>query len=325
VSRKRSPLGELITYLLVAPLMDIIRLLPKKISYTFFSFLCRIVWSFGKRRRRIAIENLKSVYPDISDEKADNIGLQSLISMVFMYVEFCWMGSMRRETVDDFVTFEGWDNLEKAFNEGKGVMLTSMHIYNGELVSAAVSAKGMPVNWVIREVDNRYLDKKMDKIRRATGLKIVKKEKAMHRMIKALKAGELLAFTADQKASMNGVWVNFLGRVSSTVKSPAVLHLRTGTPIVPIFSYPTGDGKHNAYILPALKFKPTGDKKLDIFIITQMIADLQSEFIHKHPEIWLWMHRRWSVVPSGKDEKNVALLLEKAKEAGMKRDLSGIR
>ncbi len=252
----------------------------------------------------------------------EDIGVRSVISMVWMYVEFCWMGGMNKGNVDSYATVEGWENLERALKQGKGAMLTSMHIYNGELVSGSIAARGMPVHWVIREVDNRFLDKKMDGIRESCGLKIVKKEKAMHSMIKALRDGEILAFTADQKASTNGVWVKFLGRWSSNHKSPAVLHFRTGAPIVPIFSFPKGDGTHHAYILPELEFKQTGESKRDIFLLTQKIADLQSEFVRKHPEIWLWMHRKWSVQPN---EKEISESERFAEEARMKTDLSGIK
>jgi KDO2-lipid IV(A) lauroyltransferase len=165
----------------------------------------------------------------------------------------------------------------------------------------------------------------MDAIRRASGLKTAKKEGALRDMIRAIRAGEIVCVTTDQKAALNEVWVKFLGNWSATVRSPAVLSLRTGAAIVPMFSTPQPDYSHRAYFLPAIKYEPTGDTKRDVFAITQIIADLQTEFIKRHPELWLWLHRKWSMRATEAQEAEAEAMLQGAIKAGLKTDRSFIK
>ena len=320
--------GRLADFLLAAPvlvILELTRILPRSIGYLFWNAISMLAYYLVTGRRRIMRDNLSMAFPDKQTKDLDEIGRKAYISLGKTYAEFCKIGALNAENVGEFAAFDGMENLKRAYAKGKGVIVPTMHYYNVELLPAAIAASGLPAHWVMREVDNFYIDKKMDEVRTASGLKTIKKEGAYREMIRTVRKGEILFITTDQKAGFNEVWVKFLGLWSATVRSPAVLALRTGAAIVPMFSTPQPDHTHRAYFLPAINYDATGDAKKDLFAITQIIAELQSEFITKHPELWLWLHRKWSMIASETQKKEAESMLQNAIKNGLKVDLSVIK
>ena len=320
--------GKFTDFILASPvlvILELTRILPRPVGYLFWDVFSRLGYRLMGKRIGIMRENLSMAFPEKKAEDLDDLGRKVYINIGRTYAEFCKIGSLNAENVSGFVTFEGMENLKRAHEKGKGVIVPTLHCYNGELIPAALAASGFPAHWVIREVDNFYIDRKMDEVRKGSGLNTIKKEGAYRNMIRAVRRGEILFLTTDQKAGFNEVWVKFLGLWSATVRSPAVLSLKTGASIVPMFSIPQPDHTHRAYFLPAIKYDPTGDAKMDVFAITQIIADLQTEFIKKHPELWLWLHRKWSMSLPRVQEKEAELMLQNALKTGLKADRSGIK
>ncbi|MFQ5433096.1 MAG: lysophospholipid acyltransferase family protein [Nitrospinota bacterium] len=320
--------GKLADFLLAAPILFILeltRILPRSLGCRFWDAISMLGYYLVAGRRRIMRKNMEMAFPAKKAKELDELGRKAYISIGRTYAEFCKTGSLNDKNVDEFATFEGMENLKRALEKGKGVIVPTMHYYNVELIPAALAARGFPAHWVMREVDNFFIDRKMDEVRTGSGLKTIKKEGAYREMIRTVRKGEILFITTDQKAGFNEVWVKFLGLWSATVRSPAVLSLRTGAAIVPMFSTPQPDQTHHAYFLPAIKYDSTGDMKKDVFAITQIIADLQTEFIGKHPELWLWLHRKWSMSLSQAEEKEAEAMLQSAVKNGLKADCSVIK
>lgn len=325
MKKKSGGFLDFILFIPVFLVLELTRMLPRPVGYALWKGVSLLAYTLTGSRMRIMRENLSKAFPGRPHKELEEIGKNVYLNLGRVYAEFCKIGTLNRGNVDEFVIFDGLENLEGAYGKGKGVIITTMHYYNAELLTGALAVKGFPVHWIIREVDNFYIDRKMNAIREGSGMKAVSKEGALREMIRAIRAGEVVSVTTDQKASFNEVWVKFLGRWSATVRSPAVISLRTGAAIVPMFSVPQTDNSHRAYFLPAIKYEPTGDAKKDVFAITQIIADLQSEFITRHPELWFWLHRKWSMKATEAQEIEAEAMLQGAIKAGLKTDRSFIK
>jgi KDO2-lipid IV(A) lauroyltransferase len=113
-------------------------------------------------------------------------------------------------------------------------------------------------------------------------------------LLKVLKSGGCVTLAIDQNMPpKHGVRVPFFGREASTTFAPALLHLRTGAPIFPVFGGREPDGRYVVKALPELKFEKTGDFRADSEAITARLNSVLEDFIRSHPDQWLWMHRRW--------------------------------
>ena len=117
-------------------------------------------------------------------------------------------------------------------------------------------------------------------------------------MLKALREGKGLAVLMDQNVTTeDGVFVEFFGRQASTTPAVALLKLKTDCELIPVSGYPLPGNRYHFVYGPPVQIRLTGNREQDVRSITQeCTARLESE-IRKHPECWLWMHRRWKTQP----------------------------
>jgi KDO2-lipid IV(A) lauroyltransferase len=70
---------------------------------------------------------------------------------------------------------------------------------------------------------------------------------------------------------------------------------------VPVFVVTTArveGGKHHVFISKEIEMDNTGDFEADLVRNVQKANDKICETIRKHPDQWVWMHRRWRTAPA---------------------------
>jgi KDO2-lipid IV(A) lauroyltransferase len=110
----------------------------------------------------------------------------------------------------------------------------------------------------------------------------------------------MIGILMDQNAARReGVFVDFFGRPASTSRSIAVLALRTGTPVVPIFARRDPDGYHTVVVHAALPSPETNGSEAAVVELTARCTAAIERAIREAPEQWLWSHDRWRTRPPG--------------------------
>ena len=96
------------------------------------------------------------------------------------------------------------------------------------------------------------------------------------------------------------IFVNFFGVPASTTLVTAKVSLRTGAPIVPIFApWDEQRQRYRIRIEAPLSIERTGDEEQDIRRLTEKFTNVIEEQIRRHPDQWLWIHKRWRTQPKG--------------------------
>ncbi len=72
----------------------------------------------------------------------------------------------------------------------------------------------------------------------------------------------------------------------------AALALRTGAPVVPVFALPLEGGRYRMIYEPPIE-PPRAGSDDAVRQFTQRCTDVLEMYVRRHPELWLWMHRRW--------------------------------
>jgi hypothetical protein len=107
-----------------------------------------------------------------------------------------------------------------------------------------------------------------------------------------------VALLIDQHMhSPDAIYVRFFQRPAATTSALAALALRTGAPVVPVFTVPLPNGRFRMiYERPVEPPAPgTPDAVRDF---TQRCTDVLEMYVRRQPELWLWMHRRWRDAPA---------------------------
>jgi KDO2-lipid IV(A) lauroyltransferase len=119
----------------------------------------------------------------------------------------------------------------------------------------------------------------------------------LKRILQALKKNEIVLLITDENKRHGGVFVDFFDRPASTASGPAVIHLRTGADLLPMFLIRNHNNTHDFIIEPALTVSDKDGQKASAEEITQLITNKIEEYVRKYPAQWMWTQRRWKTRP----------------------------
>jgi KDO2-lipid IV(A) lauroyltransferase len=267
---------------------------------------------FSRRWRRIAMENLTlSLGKEKSREEIEyihhacfrEVGL-SFCEMVSAMVSLFRSPSVLNELKEKFI-LEGEENLKRALSKGKGVIGLCAHFGNFTLMGAGLTSRGYPYALVVRPTDESRVEAYFQKWRDRLGydsIPALPRSQAVRQSLLALRKNKILALFADQNKGKGGVFVDFFGRPAGTVVGPAVMSLRTGAPIVPMFNVRVGVNKHKVIIGPPIELEISGNQEKDVLAVTAKITKVIEEFVRRYPTHWWWFHNRWKSKPKKEQE-----------------------
>ena len=178
----------------------------------------------------------------------------------------------------------------------RNVIITTAHYGNWEVAGTAFSEySGINMLSIMRPFDNPLVGELILAHRRSKVHELVDKQGSIRPVLKALQQGRNISILIDQHAShQEGVENVFFGHPCRTHMTPALLHLKTGVPILPEITRRGGDNfEFELVVGDLIEYKPTGDKEKDVQAITQLCTTALEKLIAQQPEQWMWAARRW--------------------------------
>jgi KDO2-lipid IV(A) lauroyltransferase len=260
----------------------------------------RIMYVLDAKHRRIAVKNIQRAEGMPRSERE----VHRLVRRVYEHfavgaIETLLIPRMvSRGDLDRFVKLEDFHLLDEALAKGRGAIVVLAHMGNWEVSGLAVSLKGYDLSSIARPIENPFLDAYVNRLRRSTGQEIIPKHRAVRSMAESLKSNKILAILADQNARKNGIFVPFFGRPASTVRSPALMALKYGAPILAVNTFRSGRCEYRAVMTPEIPIPKGLDREKAIEKITTDVTARLEGFIRAHPEQWMWLHARWKTKPS---------------------------
>lgn len=276
----------------------LVRMVPLKVAYAINKFLFRILYLIDGKHRKRAIQHIMHAGIREHEKDAKKLALASYASFAKLLVEIiksdqCYSPekiavSGCKITIDKAVTRNG-DNIN--------VILVTAHYGNWEVAGNAwAEYTGIPMASIMRPFNNPLIGKIILKNRASNIHEMIPKQGGIKGILKAIKQHKIVTFLVDQHASTKdgGVETTFFGQPCRTHTAPALLHLKTGIPIMPELTRRVDDDFNFEFMVGDLiEYKPTDDQAQDIKNITQLYTTALEKMIAEQPEQWLWSHRRW--------------------------------
>ena len=251
------------------------------------------------RRRRIALANLARAYPELPLRERRRLARRASQQLGMTLVELPRLLASPLEATLARIGLDGIEHLHAAMKASGRALLLTAHLGNWEILCAAHRLTEYGLSVVVRPLDAPWLDAITARLRRRTGVEIIDKRGALRPVLEALRRGQMVGILMDQNAARReGVFVDFFGYPASTSRSIAVLALRTGAPIVPIFARRLADGAHRVIIRPALPMPAGNDAETAAVELTARCTAEIERAIREAPDQWLWSHDRWRTRPS---------------------------
>jgi KDO2-lipid IV(A) lauroyltransferase len=151
------------------------------------------------------------------------------------------------------------------------------------------------MNIVVRPLDNVRVDALVERYRALSGNRIITKRDAARDILRALKSGEAVGILIDQNTTLDeGVFIDFFGTKACAGSAFVKLAHHSGAAVVP--GYALWSSAERRYVL---RFDPYIPMSGDLLADTQEVHSHLESVIRKHPDQYLWIHRRWKTRPPG--------------------------
>ncbi len=284
------------TYCLIRFVFRIGSYIPRRML-TLIAYPVGLIWYiFDGRHRRIAFDNMRHAFRDeLSPSELRNLVKANFIQLLRVALELPSLLRLGEKNLDAYAAFSGEKHLRAALGKGKGVLFLTAHMGNWELMALATPIRfDFPLHVMARPLDYKPMDAVLTEIRTRTGNVVINKDQSAGMVAGLLRQNQIIGILLDQNASWyEGVYVPFFGRIACTNKGMAMLALRYGATVVPVFNFRQRDGRYRVMFDTPVELIRTGDITQDLVENTRLFNDIIEKYIRMAPENWLWVHRRW--------------------------------
>jgi lauroyl/myristoyl acyltransferase len=251
----------------------------------------------GAGTRRLAA-NLRRVAPDVEPDELVRAGLRSYARY---WMEAFRLPSLSRDDIVRTLDMEGEDILRGAHAAGRGVIIALPHAGNWDHAGAWVCLTGMPLTTVAERLKPEEVYQQFLAYRESLGMEILParggERPPIDVLADRLREGRLVVLLADRDLSARGVGVDFFGGRTRMPPGPALLALRTGSPLFVASLWYDGN-RSKVKITGPLPIPTEGARTEQIAALTQSIADELAAGIAAHPQDWHMLQRLWLDEPA---------------------------
>jgi len=278
-------------------LLFTLKYIPWRLALSFGTMMGSLGYAISERYRKVADKNLSLAY----GEDMTASGRAALTKRVFQHfsrmalVECLKAPNLTEDQVRTMVVADSYEYIEELLSRGKGMILLSAHLGNWELLARRAALEGYHFVVVARQSPDAGLNAITDRLREGAGYTVHPRGGSPRPILQTLRKGGIVAILPDQKS--DDVFVPFFGEVTGTVAGPAVLAMKTGAPILPMFCPKQPDGTYKMVLKPEIDTHSTGDSVADTERIMRDINLVVEEIVREYPDQWLWLHDRWKIRP----------------------------
>jgi len=245
------------------------------------------------KHRRVALENLAAAFPRRTPAERRAIVRAVFAHFGRLLFEFLKFSTLSDEKILSRVEFDGEERVRMAYGQGKGVLFITGHFGFWELHAIAHPLRFEPIGVLARTLDNAKLNTLLEVIRQRTGNVVIYRQGSIRKVMRMLSEKHGIAILIDQHIlGADAVKVEFFERSAATTSAVAAMALRTGAPVVPVFALPLGGGRYRLIYEHPVE-PPSQDSEDAVREFTQRCTDVLEMYVRRHPDLWLWMHRRW--------------------------------
>jgi Kdo2-lipid IVA lauroyltransferase/acyltransferase len=277
----------------VATASRLVPLLPLSVLNSITWAISWPVFYLDRRSRQVAVANLAAAFGDrYTQKERGRIARRSMQFYGRSVLELFWSPRINQK---NFPLYLRWHD-EEVFQQflrlkgNRAVIGLTIHFGNFEWGNLLFAFRGLGGHVLMQRFKNGRLTGLFQKLREASGHKLVTQEGSMVKFFKLVKQGSHVGMLTDLTLKMSepGVLINTFGLWMWTTGMHGLLQSRTGVPILPFVTVPTRRG-YDVRILEPIEFSASASTEE----IAQTCWDRFEPVIRERPELWLWAYKHW--------------------------------
>ena len=276
-------------FLIIIFLFSIFKVLGIKISSYIGGKIGNIIGPLFRSKKLIK-SNIANAMPNISENEVEKIIKKMWNNYGRILSEYIFIKKFRNTNLEENLLVEGSEVLEAIKQDQKPVIFISGHFDNFELMAMHIEKSGIKLSAIYRPLNNFFINKIMEKIRKNYICKnqIKKGAAGIRELLTMFKNGNSIALMIDQRVS-EGIESNFFGQKALTTTIPAQFVKRFNCRVVPIYIERISGIKFKIKINSPIEFS----QEKSIENITDELNSYLEKMILQKPDQWIWTHNRW--------------------------------
>lgn len=249
-------------------------------------------------RRKEVLERLSWAMPETTP--ADR---RRIVNAMYQHVGMTAMEVLRMAVkptpeILSMVDCAGVQPMRDGLSRGKGLLVICAHLSNWELLAAATSASGLPLGITVKDLKPPALNDFIIATRQRHGTIVFRRKGSMRPAVRHVRGGGILGFMMDQNTKRKeGIFTTFFGRTACTTPGLAQFAVLTGAPAMTVLLVREKNGRRRMVCGDGILEPPPDLSEESVRVYTQKALDSIEQIIRRHPEQWIWMHRRWRTQP----------------------------
>ena len=263
----------------------------------------RVIYHCIPYRLGIIKQNIEQVFGDRLT-KAQKVHLTKAFysHLATSIREMIHLRFMSDKALCDRVDVRGYERLLAVAEEKKGVLVLTGHFGNWEFAPIGGIANFKQFqgqfHFIRRTLGGKWLERTLFRRYYRAGLQVIPKKNSLQQVCDVLEQNHAVVFVLDQHASLvnrDGVAAEFFGKKAGTYRSLASFARHTGVPVVPAAGFRLPNGRHVLEFYDPIPWQDYGTTQESIYRNTLAYNQALERIILKHPEQWMWLHKRWKL------------------------------
>jgi KDO2-lipid IV(A) lauroyltransferase len=268
---------------------------PRPLSEAFIQVGSWLACHLMKEATAALIENLRVVAPGLGERELRALALRTYRSYTSEQADLLRSLSMDRVGLTAFMSPRSAFDHVRA--DGNGLLVVTGHIGNIELGGALLRVLfDAPVTAVVLPEVDPSVNALRREMRTALGIDTFEIGEAVDtvlRIRRLLERNRIVALVVDRALGRDRVDVEFFGRPTGFLRSPALMGYFTGAPLLPAFILRQPDGRYAGVALDPIPVAQTGDRNANVRAAMQAFARVLEQQVRAYPHLWYQFYPYW--------------------------------
>jgi KDO2-lipid IV(A) lauroyltransferase len=281
--------------------------IPKAASYAIGHVGTWLAFHLMKAETKALIDNYRVMLPHLGNGELRALALRAYRTYAREVIDFILSISMSRQEL--WAGMSPLNNFDRAGRPGSnGFLFLTAHVGNIELGAVILRALyEYPLAVVLLPEHDPQVHQHRLEMRAKVGIDTIEvrqdAETAL-RIRRFLSGGGTVAMVADRPLGRDRVEVEFFGRRTWFLKSPAIMAYLSGAPMVPSFILRQPDGRYAGLALDPITVPRTEDREAAVQAAMQTFAAALEGVVRQYPHLWYNFYPFWDTAdPDGESRR----------------------
>jgi KDO2-lipid IV(A) lauroyltransferase len=271
--------------------------LPRACSYALGYTGTWLAYRLMHQGTRALVENLRVVRPEASEKELQRLALLTYRSYGRDTIDFIRSLGMRRTQLEPIVSGIDTGRLDDLLADKRGVLLVGGHFGNWEMGGVALRLlHGYPLTVVGKPEASAVVGRFRRRMRDSLGIETLEIGQMLETALqlrRLLADNRIVAMLLDRSLGRDRVDVNFFGRQTGFLRTPAMIGYLSRAPLLPAFMIRGAAGHFVGLLGEPIVVSTTDPPEDAVRAATQGFASQLERQIIANPHLWYQFYSYW--------------------------------